>query len=384
MSESEIHGHCDEKFAAVRGAFEKNFMDGLELGASYAVSIDGEMVIDLWGGFADVARTRPWKQDTIVPVASSSKVPVSLCGLLLIDRGLIDLDEPIATYWPEFGAGGKQDMPVRYIFCHATGLAGLDGGPGRSVLNNWDEVIRRLSAQEPWWEPGTQSGYHGMTYGHLVGELVKRTTGKTIDAFLKDEITDPLSIDFAFGLQEGSAHRLAEIDTSDGGDQPGYEIPKDSIAWRVMGYQEDLAEDEKLDAFWTLNVPASNGLTNARALARIGSLLAMGGVADGHRFLGKETAALPYREQLYTTDLVFGEPVRWGVGFGMASKEIYYPWDEAFHWGGRGGSGISMVPEVGLAWAYAPNNFMQGTGQDMRLANMSTVLVGRLLAEAKQ
>lgn len=384
MSNYPIHGHCDERFSEVRDAFEKNFEDGLELGASFAVSLNGEMVIDLWGGHADVACTRPWQKDNIVPVASTSKILVSLCGLLLIDRGLIDLDEPIATYWPEFAQGGKQDVPVRYIFCHATGLAGIDGNPGRSVFKDWDEVIRRLSVQEPWWEPGTQSGYHGLTYGHLVGELVRRTTGKTINAFLTDEVTDPLKIDFAFGLTDDAASRMVEVDMPDGGAKPGYEIPKGSIAYRVTGYQEELPEDEKFDDFWTVNIPAVNGVTNARALARIGSLLAMGGLADGQRFFGKETAALPYCEQLYTKDLVIGEPVRWGVGFGMASKEIYSPWDNAFHWGGRGGSGVSMVPEVGLAWAYTPNRFMSGTGQDIRLANMTPTLMRCVLAEGKQ
>lgn len=153
MSDYPIHGHCDEKFAAVREAFTKNFEDGLELGASYAVSVDGEMVVDLWGGFASVDRTRVWEKDTTVAVSSCSKIPVTLCGLMLVDRGLLDLDKPVATYWPEFSQNGKENVLVRHIFSHSSGLPGLDGLPGQEIMSDWDEASNGSPHKNPGRSP---------------------------------------------------------------------------------------------------------------------------------------------------------------------------------------------------------------------------------------
>lgn len=363
-----VEGHCDEKFLPLREAFIRNFTDDQELGAAFALSLGGEMVVNLWGGYDSPERTALWQEGTVVQVSSSSKIVCSLCGLLLIDRGLIALDEPIATYWPEFAANGKAKLPVRYIFCHATGLAGLDGMPGWDILGDFDEVTRRLAAQKPWWEPGTRSGYHGFTYGHLIGELVRRTTGKTIGQFFRDEIGDPLDIDFFFGLTDTHAGRLAEVE------QPEQESPVDgvniealrkSMWYRAMGYiQTDSKVDKTLDdgGMLSQDVPAANGVTNARALAKVGSLLATGGMSANGRILSEETAALPYEEQLYSLDLVFGDRVRYGVGFGISSDELGFPWPNTFHWGGFGGSNVIMVPELRAAFAYTPSKFFQGRG----------------------
>lgn len=236
MSEIEIQGHCDEKFSAVREIFSKNFEEGYELGASYAVSVDGELVVDLWGGFASVDKRRAWEKNTIVPVASSSKVIVSLCGLLLIDRGLIDLDAPVAIYWPEFSQNGKEDLTVRTIFDHTSGLAGIDGMPGRDVLDNLDEVIGLLAAQKPWWEPGTACGYHAMTYGLLIGELVRRTTGREISVFFREEIADPLNIDFSLGLAKNSKRIPAEYEQDF---DFRTEAKETSTYYRALGYMTE-------------------------------------------------------------------------------------------------------------------------------------------------
>lgn len=381
MADCLIDGHCDEKFASVRDAFTKNFEDGLELGASYAVSVEGKMVVDLWGGHASVDRARAWEKDTLVQVSSSSKIPISLCGLMLVDRGLIDLDEPVARYWPEFAQNGKETLPVRYLFSHTSGLAGLDDMPGFEVLCDWDEVITRLAAQKPWWEPGTQSGYQGIVYGHLIGELVARTTGKSLETFFKEEVADPHGIDFTFGSSRIAKSRIAELDevfdhSADRNDVSDYH--------RAMGYL--LVEPEHVEytrahgGLTALNIPAGNGAANARSLAQVGSLLATGSTTDGKRFISEATARLPYQEQSYTVDRVLGDPVRYGVGFGLASKEIPLPFPNAFHWGGSGGSAAVMVPEHRASWAYTPNKFSShGSGVDVRAGRVGAEVIKTLL-----
>jgi CubicO group peptidase (beta-lactamase class C family) len=360
---TQIHGHCDERFKEVKDAFAQNFEDDRELGAAFAVTLGGKMVVDLWAGHASADKSSPWVEDTVVPVASSSKIPISLCGLMLIDRGLIDLDEPVATYWSEFAAAGKDKMPVRYIFSHSAGLPGLDNMPDLNVLNDWDEVAKRLAAQKPWWEPGTQSGYHAMTVGNLLGELVRRTTGKTIETFFKDEIAGRFGIDFTFGVSDTLLSRLSE--TEDGDDARPPSLDETSMMYKAYLYL--MCDNGVFKKFnpRDYKMPAGNGLSNARALAQIGSILSTRHIG-GQEILGHETAALPYQEQIYKTDLIMNMPVRWGVGFGMTSNEIPIPWPHAFHWGGRGGSSVVMIPELGVSWSYTPNRFLSGVMGDPR------------------
>lgn len=361
MSDYTINGHCDERFTPVREAFTRNFDDGLELGAAFAISLGGEMVVDLWGGFARSDGTGPWAEDTIAQVASTSKIMISICGLLLVDRGLIDLDAPVSKYWPEFAGGGKKDLRVRYIFCHATGLPALDGMPGWDVLDDWEEVIRRLEKQEPWWEPGTKSGYQGHVYGHLVGELVKRTTGQTIGDFFNNEIAGPFDIDFSFGLTKSDRHRMAHRVQENSGDFESEmeKIDQTSVQWRALGYtftpKGNIAYMLAKHGITNMNVPAANGVTNARAMAKIGGIMAAGGAGSSGRLMSAETASLPWKEQIYTRDEVIESPVRFGVGFGISSDEFPFAWPNTYHWGGFGGSFCAMVPEVGAAFAYTPN-----------------------------
>lgn len=209
--EPQVHGHCDPRFSAVREAFEENFRQRGELGAAVAVTVGGVTVVDLWGGWADAARARPWERDTVVNVWSTTKGPVALAAHLLADRGLLDLDAPVARYWPEFAAAGKEGVLVRHLLSHRAGLAGLREPHSFEELCDWELTTRRLAATEPWWEPGTRSGYHALTYGFLVGEVVRRVTGMLPGAFLRKEVTGPLGIDFTIGLPEEEAHRAAEL-----------------------------------------------------------------------------------------------------------------------------------------------------------------------------
>jgi CubicO group peptidase (beta-lactamase class C family) len=376
VNETPVYGHCEDKFLPVRDAFAKNFTDGLELGAAFALSVDGEMVVDLWGGSASLDGKRPWQEDTIVTVASTSKVPCTLCGLMLIDRGLIDLDEPVATYWPEFAAGGKETLPVRYLFCHAAGLSFVEGLSGLGEMTNWDEVTAKLAAQEPFWEPGSQSGYHSSTYGFLIGELVRRTTGKTLAQFFQEEVSGPLKADFFMGVPKDQFGRVAEIKEPDRKRKLG---DPSTIASRSLApFTNSFLDLCKESAFLEANVAGATGVGNARALAKIGSVLAEGGTSNGIRFLGPKAASLPYQEQIYTQDLVMKAPVRWGVGFGMVSKEVPLPYPNAFHWGGFGGSIIIMVPERRACWSYVPNNFDSTMGAQDRSTNLTKATIGCL------
>ncbi len=207
----EIHGFCDDRFREVEKRFARNFELGLELGASFAATIDGEYVVDLWGGHANEAGTVPWERDTITNVYSTTKVMTALCVLILVDRGLLDLDAPVADYWPEFSQGGKGRIPVRWILSHSSGLSGFGEPLSLEALYDWERIIKVLERQRPWWEPGTRSGYHSVTFGYLLGELVRRVAGKTLGGFFRDEVAVPLGADFHIGLPVEHEGRVAEM-----------------------------------------------------------------------------------------------------------------------------------------------------------------------------
>lgn len=377
MSNYPINGHCDERFLPVREAFIQNFEDGLELGASFALSLGGELVVDLWGGSASLDGKRPWQVDTLVLVSSSSKVPVALVGLMLISRELIDPDAPVARYWPEFAAGSKEDLPVRYLFSHTSGLSGFEGDWGLDEMANWDAAVAQLASQEPWWEPGTRSGYHGMTFGFLLGELCKRVTGLGISDFFHQEIARKIGAAFHLGLPSQHLHRRAEIEVNDMREMPA---DRYSIPGKTYQTLPELVERRNEDAVAQINIPGGMGFGDARALAQIGAILAGGGMVNGQRFLSEEAAAMAWEEQIYSRDINMGTPVRFGMGFGLNSKEIPYPWEHAFHWGGFGGSVIVMVPEVKASWAYTPNKFDVGQEDDDRATRLGAAARKCLLA----
>jgi CubicO group peptidase (beta-lactamase class C family) len=362
LSDYPIEGHCDKKFFPVRDAFIQNYHDGKELGSAFTLMVGDEVVVDLWGGFSKVDRSAIWEKNTLVSVSSSSKTIINLCGYLAVDRGLIDLDKPIATYWPEFAAEGKDKILVRNIFSHTTGFSHIDGKPGWDVFDNWSEMTKRIAAQKPWWEPGSQSGYQPFIYGHLIGELIRRTTGRTLGQFFKEEIQGPLEIDFSFGHESLNPKRISQIDRSDANTHDiEADSDKESIGYLSIGYT--FVEDGNFAYLLSkggitgIDIPASNGVTNARALAKACSVLAQGGIFEGKRYIRETIVAQAYEEHSYTDDLVIEAPVRLGLGFGINSKEISLPWPNAFHWGGYGGSSTIMVPELRAAFAFTPNKF---------------------------
>src|SRR3954471_17105947 len=207
---AEVQGSCEDRFAGVRTAFEQQ-LGGEELGGSIAVDLDGETVVDVWGGYRDEARTTPWTQDTIVNVWSTTKTITNLAMLTLVEKGLLDVHAPVADYWPEFHAKGKDDVRVRHLMSHTSGVAGWDAPFSVEEMYDWDAAVARLAAQAPWWEPGTASGYHANNQGHLLGEVLRRVDGRPLKQYVAEELAGPLGADFQIGARPADEGRIAPV-----------------------------------------------------------------------------------------------------------------------------------------------------------------------------
>ena len=359
---ADIHGRCDGRFEAVRGALARNLDSGAELGASLVVDMDGETVIDMWGGFCDQARAIPWSEQTITNVWSSTKTVTSLAALMLADRGELDVDAPVAAYWPEFAANGKQDVLVRHLMSYSSGVSGLDQPAVTEDLYDWQKATSRMAAQAPWWEPGTASGYHALNYGHLVGELVRRISGKTLKRFVAEEIAGPLGADFQIGAAESDWARIADV-------VPPPPLPFDLEALGLDSPAVKTLTGPPVEAGvantpgWRLaDIGAANGHGNARSVARIMSVVSRGGEIDGIRLLSPGTIDLIFREQLNGTDLVLGVPLRLGIGYGLPRLDLL-PWipdEKICFWGGWGGSMIIMDTGRRMTISYMMNKMAPG------------------------
>jgi len=374
----EICGTCDPRFAAVKRAFARNFEEGLEVGACFAATLDGEFVVDLWAGHADQALRRPWEQDTIVNVYSTTKPMTALCALMLVDRGQLDLDAPVARYWPEFAEAGKNALPVRHLLSHTSGLAGFAEPIPVEALYDWDRIVQLLASQEPMWEPGARSGYHTLSFGHLIGEVVRRLTGRSLGTFFREEVAEPLGADFHIGLAEEHEPRVGEMIPAPTADLAA-EIPPGSVAARVLGNPLMVGSIANQRAWRAAEIPAANGQGNARSVARVAAAMACEGKLDGVHLLGPATIDKIVEQQCYGTDLVLGIPIRWGLGFGLTSKEIPVgPNPRAFFWGGWGGSLVVIDPDARLSFAYVMNKMGSGTMGDARALRPAAALYGSL------
>ncbi|MFD5593599.1 serine hydrolase domain-containing protein [Streptomyces griseorubiginosus] len=388
MSEhqSVVHGHCDERFAAVRTAFEENFRDRAELGAAVSVSVGGETVVDLWGGWADAARTRPWERDTLVNVWSTTKGPTALCAHVLADRGLLDLDAPVAVYWPEFAAAGKEKVLVRHLLSHRAGLSGLREPHSLAELCDWELTTQRLAATEPWWEPGTVSGYHAFTYGFLVGEVVRRVSGLLPGAFLEREVTGPLGIDFTIGLPEKEAGRAAElvhppvVSTSE---QAAIFAQLAPAAIAALTNPVAGAAEANTPEWRAAEIPAANGHGTARAVAALYGIFAGRGSWGGHRVLSPEAAERVREGQGSCRDLVLGaglgNDTELGLGLWLSGAEgSYGPNPRAFGHDGFGGSCGLADPESGVSLGYVMNRMGPHIANDPRKTALVDALYSAL------
>ncbi|MEV0266204.1 serine hydrolase domain-containing protein [Streptomyces sp. NPDC050617] len=358
MSSVEIDGKCDAAFGGVREVFERHFAEGVELGARVAVMVDGAVVVDVWGGYADPGRSVPWSASTLVNVWSSTKGVVALAAHLLAERGLLDLDAPVARYWPEFAAGGKEELPVRYLLSHRAGLAGLREPVTVEDLCDWDTMTSRLAAAEPLWEPGTVSGYHALTYGHLVGEVIRRVSGRTVGEFIRAELAGPLGADFHVGLAQRDDDRVATLVQAP--PPPGSEMEKvfaelGPIALAALA-NPGVGADAANTARWRrAEIPAANGHATALSLAQL-----YGAYAGRSAVIGAEQTDLARQGQGRCLDLVIGVPLgresEFGLGVLPSGEEGNYgPNPRAFGVDGFGGSFGMCDPEAGLSMGYAMN-----------------------------
>ncbi|MES9523624.1 serine hydrolase domain-containing protein [Streptomyces capoamus] len=374
-----IHGHCDPRFAAVREAFEENFRARGELGAAVAVTVAGETVVDLWGGWADAARTRPWARDTVVNVWSTTKGPVALCAHLLADRGLLDLDAPVAAYWPEFAAEGKEKVLVRHLLSHRAGLAGLREPHSLQDLYDWELTTARLAATAPWWEPGTRSGYHALTYGFLVGEVVRRVSGLRPGAFLEREVTGPLGIDFTIGLPARESARAAELvhpSATAAGERTADwdQLTLAALANPVVG-----AAEANSSGWRAAQIPAANGHGTARAVAALYGVFAGRGTYGGRRILSPQGAERVREGQGSCRDLVIGAGLdgetEAGLGVWLSGpRGSYGPDPRAFGHDGFGGSCGLADPEAGVSLGYVMNRMGPHIVDDPRKAALVDAL----------
>ena len=376
---TEIHGFCADQFEPVRTSLANNFAQGLEQGASVAITIDGEPVVDLWAGDADDSGT-PWVEDTIVNVYSTTKTMAATTMLVLADRGLVDLDAPVAEYWPEFAANGKDGVLVSHVMSHTAGLSGFDPPITATDLYDQEKIAEGLAAQTPWWEPGSASGYHAITQGHLQAEIVRRVTGRSLGTFFRDEIAGPLGADFHIGLPESEDHRVAQLVAPDLGLRTA-QMDLDSIAGRSLLSCPLDGTEPRTRAWRAAEIPAAGGTGNARSVGRVHSALACGGEVDGVRLMSEATVERILEEQSETVDLVLGMKIRFGMGFGLMNETIPLSASpRAFFWGGWGGSIALVDLDRRMPVSYVMNKMAPELIGDLRGAMIVLAAYGALAA----
>jgi CubicO group peptidase (beta-lactamase class C family) len=360
-----IQGRCDEKFAAVKAAFEANVRERDEIGAAVAVAYEGELVVDLWAGHADQERTRPWERDTLVNVYSTTKGMTALCAHRLVEEGRLDLDAPVADYWPGFAQAGKAQIPVRQLLCHQAGLAAVAKILPGEALYDWDAMCEALAAQEPWWEPGTAHGYHAVTFGWLVGEVVRRITGESLGTTFRKMFAEPLGLDFHIGLAEEEHGRVAELVALDptapeAMDGEAAALAKafleepEGVTARAFVNPPTMALGPNNAAWRKAEIPGANGHGTARALATIYGHVALG---DG-KVIGPESVERCRAEHSFGPDRVLGVTTRFGLGFMLpgSTKEAGSTLGEgSFGHPGAGGSLGIADPEARLGLGYVMN-----------------------------
>lgn len=381
-TEIPIHGHCDPRFSQVRDIFASKLARD-EVGAAIAFTLGGESVVDLWGGHTSRDRTQEWQRDTIVNTYSTTKGLTALVAHRLIEQGRIDLDAPVASYWPEFAQAGKAEAPVRWLLTHQMGLPAVREKLAPEVLYDWDAMCAALAATEPWWPPGSKHGYHPMTFGFLVGEVIRRARGKTVGQLLREEVAAPLGADYHIGLAPEHHHRVSDLIGSIAAPKlPEKTRPGQTVA-RLKGpmadFMRDMADPDTMvgAAFnnpptrrgahntpeWRqAELPAANGHGNARALARIYGALACGGEVDGVRLLEPDSVTRARTEQVSGPDATLGGmPMRYGLGYMLRSDFMpFSPNPNAFGHPGAGGSIGLADPDTGVGFGYVMNKMSMG------------------------
>jgi CubicO group peptidase (beta-lactamase class C family) len=375
-----LGGFCDERFAAVQEEFERNLAERGDIGASFACTIDGEFVVDLWGGFVDAEKTQSWEEDTICNVYSTTKTMTFISALLLADRGELDLQAPVAKYWPEFAVNGKEDVKVSHFLCHAAGVPGMSRVFEAEEMYDWDKVCADLAAQAPWWEPGTRSGYHAITQGYLIGEVIRRITGQSMGAFFRENVAEPMGADFHIGVDPSVFPRVSDLhpDPAPTGESL-FTMDPDSITGRVFG-STDLPEGTVNSTGWrTAEIPAANGHGNARSVVRAQTALANNGQAFGVELLSPAGCARAREVQIESTDAVLGFPIKFAMGYAYGNPMLpVTPNPNAIWWAGAGGSTIVIDEDNRMCFSYVMNQMKAAMVGDERSGSLTKALYAAL------
>ncbi len=360
-----VHGHCDHAFAAVKRAFIANFEQGREVGASVSLWVEGKNVVDLWAGMVDRKGT-PWQEHTICTIYSVTKSLLAICAQRLVDQGLLNLDAPVVEYWPEFGAAGKEKIPVRWLLTHKSGLAAVRNPLPFKALFDFDTMAKALAEQKPWWTPGTRHGYHLLTFGWLMGEVIRRITGKSVGRYFHDEIAGPLGLDIHIGIPKTELSRCVPS-FSKGIPELHTDILKFIWAMVVRPYGVTLRSvinpvsiiTERNSAAWRLSeIPGANGQANARSLAHLYGVLANGGVENGIEVLTPQAIERCGIEESNGLDELLRINTRFGPGFILPQardKELFSRNIGAFGHTGAGGAFAFADPSEKLGFSYVMN-----------------------------
>ncbi|KAF2420746.1 beta-lactamase [Tothia fuscella] len=365
---STVNGYCDPKFEKVKTLLEDSIESDKELGASISLNIDGKTVIDIYGGYADFDKSKPWEKDTIVNIFSSTKTITALAVLMLRDRGLLDVDENVAKYWPEFAANGKENIKVRHFLSHTSGVSGWDDPLSLADLLDTPTATAKLAKQAPWWEPGIASGYHAITMGNLLGELVLRVSGKSLTQFVAEEIAGPLGADFQIGAKEDTWDRVAPLFMPPQPEFDMSQLPKDSLFVKTFSNPQMDVPKTASPEWKRAELGALNGHTTARAIGTILSAITLGGTVNGHELLSKKTIDRIFEQQSDGLDLVIGQPIRFGIGYAIAGggSETSVPFApkgkdrKVCFWGGWGGSWEIMDLDKRVTLTYVMNKMGEG------------------------
>jgi CubicO group peptidase (beta-lactamase class C family) len=392
LAGGQVHGYCAPPFQPVLDAFIENFNGDIEHGASLAVEQDGETVIDVWGGFADLPAQRPWRQDTIGVVFSNTKAATALCAHILADGGALDIDQRVAHYWPEFAAQGKGDITVRMLLDHSAGVPALRQMLPDGAVFDWTEMSSRLANEAPYWKPGTSVGYHGLTFGWLVGEVVRRVAGQSLGRFFQERVATPLGMDFWIGLPESEEPRVAKIMSARPAEHPRNAFEQaiatapESISnlyfrntggWRPSGFNSRQGH--------AAEIGAAGGITNARSLARMYSALSLGGERNGVRVIGRATLERAAEVSSATNeDLCLLVPTRFAAGFMRSMDNRARGLDsasfgrDAFGHVGAGGSLGFASPQHRIGFGYTMNHMGAGVLLNARADRLTQALYGVL------
>lgn len=366
---AQVQGTCQPKFEGVKKLLEELIVSGEELGASIAVNIDGEEVVDIWGGYTDLDRKEAWQKDTITNVWSSTKTVASLAVLMLIDQGKLSAFDKVAKHWPEFAANGKENIEVRHFLSHTSGVSAWDKPVTVEEICDVKASTERLATQAPWWEPGTASGYHALNMGHLLGELVRRVTGKSLTQFVAEDIAAPLNADFQIGAKEADWGRITNVVPPPAGPVDFTTLPPDSITFKTFTGPGPQAAFSATPLWRQAEIGAANGHSNARALNRTASVVSLGGTVKSKTFLDPKTIDLIFQEQSSGTDLAIGLPLRFGIGYGLRLDDgptAWMPKGRVCFWGGWGGSSVVMDLDRKLTFTYVMNKMGVGISGNER------------------